>query len=398
MGRISIGRLLFLLVVSIIIALSIRASISRGETRVFGQDFLAAQYPRFNGTKALPYIASNSALGTLDNTFGTSTAPIRALLTSGKFSSYRVHLINGSCIANGNCGPYEPLKDYTLKAFNRALENNNPKIISYLKDRTAIYCALQKDFPLVDFYISPVLEHRLSVKAYRNAANAVKDTCPIVTLVNNPVTGNGERYRGALLESHDGFNKPRDIVSFDGFDATDADIQKWMVSTKDSKISFIWSRVYNCRNQGPWEDPRERTSCPKPRDFEMLAHITDFRGPAPSSTLKCAAFKSPSIWKPLAEDKGTGDIRANLPVAIVALSAADVTVSDYRGKPLGTLKYFGAYANGLNRYYSGTGSKLSGYQFEKKAVKISSYPWTYLIQGKKCIGPFIGGRRGGAYR
>ena len=130
----------------------------------------------------------------------------------------------------------------------------------------------------------------------------------------------------------------------------------------------------------------------------MLAHITDFRGSAPSSTLKCTALKSPSVWKPLAEDKGTGDIRANLPVAVVALSPKDVTVSDYRGRSVGVLKYYGNYQGKLNRYYCGTGAKLSGYQFEKKAVKMSESPWTYLIQGKRCIGPFIGGRRGGAYR
>ena len=384
----------------VLLVLILIASRVHGQERIFGQDLLAAQHPSFQTTKALLYIPANSALGTLDFTFGTSLSPIIDLLSSGKFNFYRVHIINGPCLANRNCGPYDPIKDYTVESFEAAVLKKDPVIIKFLTDRVKLYCPLRLRFPKVEIRISPMLEHRLGKQAFRILADTTLAACPGVGLVNNAMNGDGEKYKRAWQESHDGYKKPRTLVSFDGFDATDADIAAWRSRTRNGKVSFVWSRVYNCRNNGPFVDPRNRTSCPKERDFDLLAHITDDRGVAPSPKFVCKfeAFKSPYIWKPFAEDTGSTDPRSNLPVALVPLDNRDVELVGQLGKSIGSLKYYGAYQKGLNRYYSGTSIKLSGYQIEKKIDILNGSPWTWLKQGGRCIGPFVPGRRSGSYR
>lgn len=371
--------------------------VSNAQSRVFGQDTLAIQHRQFKVKDLVEYLPEGTALGAISNTFGTELSPIVRALSSNRVRYFRVHLINGSCIANQNCGSYEIGYGYNLKSFEAAVLTKNTKIIDYVRTQAVSFCHLQNTKVL----ISPVVEHRLNNRAYRVLADTVLNVCPGVQLVNNPVTGIGERYRGSWIESHSTRINGADIYSFDGVDATDSDINRWKKETEKAKIAFVWSRVYNCRNLGAFEDPRKRTSCPKPRDFELLSHITDSRGSAPATTLKCGNFRAPSIWKPLSEDKGTGDPRANLPVLLARFGNTRVSVIDYRGKDLGILAYFGPpTVEGLGRYYSGLPGafKLSGYEIEKKAVRLSKSPWVWVRQGSKCLGPFIPGMRQGTYR
>lgn len=400
MDKSKLLRLMIVIVALAVVFLTIKHK-AFGQQRIIGQDVLALQSKSFNAASFITYSKSGSAFGTLDFTFGASVAPIYSALNSGKFSAYRVHLIDGTCIANGNCGDYSPFRKYTLKSFEAAVSKKDKAVLNFVRDRTSIYCSLQKSFPSVKIYISPVLEHKLGTKAFRILADTVLKTCPGIGLVNNSVTGDGEKYHGALLESHDGFSKPRSIVSFDGLDATDSDIGTWLTKTSGGKISFIWSRLYNCRLQNGWIDPRKRAACPRPRDFELLLHLSDDRGKPPTPTFKCSfsPLIPPRIWKPLAEDTGSKDKRANLPVAIVPGTGKTYAVVTYQGTSLGLLNYFGPFTEkGLNRYYSGTGTGLSGYQMEKKALELSGSSWVYLKQDNSCIGPFVPGIRGGKFR
>lgn len=371
--------------------------ISDAQSRVFGQDTLAIQHSKFQVRELVKFLPQDTALGTLSNTFGNQLSAITRALSSGRVKYLRVHLINGSCIANQNCGPYEIGYGYNLKSFEASVLAKNPKIITYVRNHTLLYC----DLPNTKVLISPVVEHRLNNRAYRILADTIVSSCPSAQLVNNPVTGIGERYRGSWIESHSDRISGADIYSFDGVDATDSNIPLWKSKTAKAKISFVWSRVYNCRNLGPFQDPRNRTSCPKSRDFELLAHITDNRPPAPTTSSKCGSFKSPNIWKPLSEDKGTGDPRANLPVLLSRLGNGNTEIATYKGTCIGTLSYFGPpTTEGLGRYYSGLPGavRLSGYEIEKKAVRLSGSPWVWVRQNNKCFGPFIPGMRQGTYR
>jgi hypothetical protein len=384
-----------------VLSLILIPALSYGDTRIFGQDMLAAQLPGFRVEKAIPYVSPNTALGILDYTFGTDIAPVHRLLNSRKFSVLRVHLINSSCIANSNCGPYEIGYGYSLAGFNAAVLAEDPKIISFLTARSKVYCGILTNYPAVKLLISPVLEHRLTPAAYQIAANSVLKGCPNVQLVNNPVTGKGERYKGAWIEAH-ATSVPADIYSWDGVDATDSDVATWIKQTAKAKIAFWWARAYNARaGGGSFVDPRARTAVPTAQYFELMNHLQDDRGKAPKPTFRATfkPFSKPNIFKPCSENyEGSSDPRGLLPVAILPGAAGMMNVVGAKGIRVGQMKFFGAYQGNLNRYYSGTAGRMSGYEFEKEASKTNGSPFTWVCQNRICYGPIIGGRRNGLMR
>lgn len=362
---------------------------------LIGHDTLAILHPEFSDHNQLP---KNTALGVLHWTFGSDTSRLRSYLNRVEPQTVRVHLINTTCVRNQNCGTYEIGYGYTIKTFDSAVRNKKKDILTFVSQATKVYEELSAKYPDTRFLISPALEHNLSQKAWRVLADTVLEVWPTVRLVNSPLdTSRGERYRGAWLEGHGPYSSTEvEINSLDGVDATDIAIGSWLKRFNKIKVLYVWSRSYNCRNQGPFEDPRKRDSCPTRATSELLAHITDYRGvaprhPPPGTCTTISPFKSPSIWKPLAEDKGTGDPRANLPVLIFPGTKTKVEVLGVDGSSKGYLGYYGPYQASNNRYYSGQiGSGKSGYEFSK------GYAW--LRQGRKCKGPLITGRRQGAFR
>lgn len=371
-----------------------------GDERIIGYDYLAAQHPRFNVVEANQFTSKHSALGTLDFTFGAEITPISNLLGSDNFDAYRVHFINGPGLRGGVAAPYEITYGYTVSSFNAAIENRKPEIISYLKKRLRLYKQLALHFVGVKFIVSPMLEHNLTAKAYRVLADTVLDVWPSVQLDNNGLDSH-ERYRGSWIESH-GVNPGwgLDISSLDGDDATDIAVQKWLNKTVAQKITYVWTRSYNCRCQGAWEDPRSRKSCPKAYQFEEVGHIVNKRPPKPSPIFQCQfkPLEVPFTWKPMAEDKCGVDPRANLPVALLPGTTKPYSVVALTGTVLGNLTYYGVFQGSLNRYYSGWigGAKKNGFGFEKEASLLGS-PWVWLRQANTCYGPFVPGRRAGTF-
>ena len=243
--------ILFSLILWATLLLTAYIALAQSTTRVVGYDYLAAQHKLFNAKKAIEFIPNNSALGTLDVTFGDSITPIRDLLNSRKFIFYRVHLINGPGLRNGVAAQNEITYGYNVSSFNSAVVARNPRIINYVKRRTIIYKNLQeKEFVDIKFAVSPMLEHNLSTAAYRVLADTVKSVWPSIQLVNNKLEGDGETYLGSWREHHG--QNPRDnvqISSLDGEDGTDINVPKWLQETAAEKYTFMWSRSYNCRDQ-----------------------------------------------------------------------------------------------------------------------------------------------------
>lgn len=327
------------------------------------------------------------------------------LLSSNRPRYLRVHFLNNTCVRNRNCGTYEPLYGYTLASLEKAIVANDPKIFNHLRARVRLYRALQAVNPNTEILVSPILEHNLSKSAWRVLANAVLQEWPEVRLVNSGMRGvSTERYRGALIEEH---GMPvianGNTYSHDGTEVTDISIKDWNSGTAKALISFTWTRSYNLRTQNPtWVDPRARTAAPDSRLLEHIIHITDPVEKLPTLTKTCKRydFDSTFIWKPLAEDKGNNDSRANLPVLIAKQDVSAAVLVDFNGKRVATLGKYGKYVDGRFRYYSGYrgGSWLGGYEIQRKAFAQSGSSYTYFKVKDRCYGPILTARRQGSYR
>lgn len=393
-------------IIRLILSTLVLCSTTYADARIFGDDFLAAQHPLFDAREAVKYVSPGSALGTLDTTFGTSFSNLDILLSSGKYVFHRFHILNTTCVRNRNCGDYEIVAGYTIASLNRALEEKNQNLLTRFKARVLAYRIFFDQYPNVKPLLSPALEHDMTKPAWRTLADSAREVWPNIQLVNSPDKGIAiESYLGAWPERHGQNPGSAVITSLDGEDITDIQIKGWTNRTKTNRITFRWSRSFNCRNQGPFQDPRSRTSCPKGYQFEEIAHSTDAVPATPKSKPpQCKTVERLSdkvIWKPMAEDKGNGDRRANLPVLIIkGKNQNPFEVVNFKGNVLGKLGYYGPYEDGRGRWYSnwGAGTGENGYKWQKEAVASSGSPWVYLKQGTYCVGPLVTGRRQGSFR
>jgi len=412
----AIGCLFFLILTSCSIARNVpevpqetqqqvvtRSSINE---RTLCDDHLALLHSKYDAKGAAAVHIAGNCIGVLDYTFSASIANLRTFLSNADVSAVRIHIINNTCVRNRNCGKYEIGYGYTLASLNSAILKKDSKILNFLKERVALYKKFfQSEFPNTPVYISPILEHNLSKEAWRILADTTHDVW-LVGLVNNPMGGvAGEVYREARLEDHGNKNlsKTSVFVSTDGVEIMDIDSVKYANDTASKKQTHRWSRRNNCRDQGPWKDPRARTSCLTAREAAQQVHVTDIVPKAPKPTFSCkfSAWNSSNIWKPLAEDKGTPDARKNLPVAIPSgMQHKNLDLVAINGKKVGSLGYYGKFSDGRPRMYSGYsgGSKKTGYEFEQEAVRLSGHRYVYAKQGNICKGPLLPGRRQGDFR
>lgn len=372
----------------------------------YGQDYLALQHQRFDVRSASQVLAPGTPVGVLDKTFGEGADHLKFILDSVRPKFVRVHIFNTTCVRNQNCGRYEIVYGYTKKSLDEAIRRRDRRLLEAFRKRVAIYKALAGGASETRFIISPALEHDLSKEAWRILADNVLAVWPDVQLDNSPDGGiDVERYKGAWIERHG--TSPQagaDIVSTDGAEVTDTNIRALKTRTKLSKIVFAWSRGFNCRSNSPtFVDPRARKDCSDRGVLDEVSHIFVERGtpPAYSGGAACQGFKSPSTWKPLAEDTGNGDSRANKPVLIIrGFKNATVLVQDSRGNKVGSLGYYSNYLNVGLRYYSGFrgGDNASGYNYETRARANTGSPYVWLRQGKTCFGPLSTGMRQGTYK
>lgn len=239
-----------------------------------GQDLLGLLSPHFDVKGAINVLKDNTSIGLLDNTFGAKTDNLSAYLDRKHPSLVRVHLINAVCIRNSNCGRYEIGFGYTSKSFNAALIRRAPKLLNYVRARTAVYRELAFEYGR-PFKISPALEHDLSKEAWRVLANTVLEAWPGVPLVNNPNAGvSVERYRGASIERHGA--APRGEIqgnSLDGDDALIIQYSKWLATTKGLEYRYSWTISYNCRKSGIFIDPRKRINCANSSIYRQMTSL-----------------------------------------------------------------------------------------------------------------------------
>lgn len=375
---------------------------------VFGEDFYAVQSANWAVKNSNLHPIMPMATGNLDFSFGPDIAKVDSTIAALKPLYHRTHIINTTCVRDGNCGNYEIGHGYNKATFDAAIKAHNQKILNFLKARVTLYKALSIKYPGTTFLMSPALEHDLSKESWNILADTILSVWPDVQLVNSPDANIAVSvYKGSWIERHtNNFPLDADIVSLDGADATDINITAYrdrVLNAPHVKIALSWTLGFNCRVK-TWIDPRARKNCPSRQTFELMSHIMEpVPNASPFTGIQCkkiTPLNGDDIWKPLAESYSTPDPRQELPVCISgAFKAVDVNLIASNGMRVGTLGFYGAYGKQF-RWYSGykKGSRLSGYEFQKKAVATSGSPYTWIVQNGLCKGPFVPGRRGGITR
>lgn len=228
---------------------------------IIGYDLLALQHPDFPVDRALSEVPTGSALGVLLDSFGDDRAVITKALKSGRFNYFRIHLANGPGLRNRQLGDYENLAGLNVKSFENKILKSDVKILASIVERAKFVNQLAADFPRIKCFVSPVLEHNLSPKAFSILAEAVKTAAPLCSIVDNPV--NGWSYQLAadqVLEIH-GANAPPSGQYIASQDGDLGESNDFLALHKNAFIKFIWKSGYNCRVAGGFIDPRQRTNC-----------------------------------------------------------------------------------------------------------------------------------------
>lgn len=323
------------------------------------------------------------AVGILDGTFGDPAPAMDRLLSTGKVSMWRVHLLNGPCHRNKNCA------------------SDEPKIgdIAAMQRRAAKWEKLYKKYPDIPYFISPVLEHdEKDPRKVLGWVTKIREAAPNARIIVNAFMG--ATLPDIQVERHGYGGNRAAVVSPDGIDVTDMNIDKLKRENRSATILFSWTRGFNLRSQGgSFVPPKERKAKITRANLQGAIHILDDKPAppvkAPASCRTARKFEGEEIYKPLAEDyPSPPDVRANKPVAILKATGKTLKAISPDGRDIGKFGYYGNYPGGLNRFYSGyNGGNQHGYELEKLS------PWIYLQDERRnCYGPLNGFRRNGKYK
>lgn len=375
--------------------------ITSASAQDIGLDVLALQKRRFPVKDVVEMAPDNFVVGTLDWTFGTSLAPIRRVLDTGKVLRWRLHFFNGPGLRNNQLGTYEPHYGYHIASFAKAWEQRNEKLVGHLRKRVELYCALFAKYPGVTLEISPTLEHNLTARAFREQVKVVRRACPLAVIVDNPVGGVRTSGLKLKVERHGvkaTVSAPCN-ASLDGDSVEDIDLLAYKRKFQHCTV-LIWSRVLNCRlASGSFIDPRKRKACPT-RD--QMRAMFEYMKPLPEApqVAECRAVVAPRLWKSFADYHGTFDIKANKPVWLSPARIEGLEVRALNRKLIGYLSYLGTFDGGGYRYYSGLGGNSTAMDLVDmaKSENGNENPFVTLHEGGQCFGPINPLLRYGFYR
>lgn len=305
------------------------------------------------------------AAGFFFDTFGDALPCIERLFRSGKADTFRLH--------------YEWSDTHTFP----------PTSFDRIANKGGAVEKLIKRNPGIKIHPSGACEHNLDAPQGRLLKFKVLAKCPSCAGYVNSV------WKGALI---DGINevhgaKPRKpsgqyMVSFDGTPAVDSDVTLWKQQYSDALIQFLWEPRFN----GRWEDndktPRpDRKGYPDAKFINSISYLFNDRG-AVGSLGKTDIFKSHS------ENKGSGDNRAEKPVAILSAKASEISLVTTNGKEVAKARYYGSFEGNRSRYYFPNW----GFELAEKARKLSGSPLTFIQAGRAKLGPVNPAFRAGSFR
>ncbi len=273
------GKIIIILVFSFLMPL---CSFADSQTALLGRSPYAIMHPKF---QCQAYQQSRDGIGNygiavLWNTFGHDYDCLNQELANPDLKLVEVHLINGPCIRNSNCGRYEVLYGYSVTSLNAAIERNDPTLIKKFQatSRKLANYLLPKLRDDQECYISPILESNVP------AANMVSIIQWIEASFNNrckfvwnPVGSSpGLPVEGSAVSEGHGFapvfQNNQCIANPDGAVITDpSGWETFFSATSKCVTSLGWVLNDNCLSpqNSKFVDPRAR-SCEDVSGFPQV--------------------------------------------------------------------------------------------------------------------------------
>lgn len=209
-----------------------------------GIDYLGLAHPLFPLQDVLRFTPKGIAIGVFDQTFGNVIPRLRRCIKLLEPKAIRVHF---------------------------AWTNHALQPLKVVRERSKVYEKLAKENPKVTFYLSHTCENDdiFSSESLKRL-NLIKRFAPSCIPVNS--IGKSPRIRGFVNETHvhrGVANVPVPyIVSNDGKDIFEMDVNLYRSGHRDARIIFFWTNWFNLRD--PKDDargirppaPKERTKAP----------------------------------------------------------------------------------------------------------------------------------------
>lgn len=333
---------------------------------IFGLDLLGLGSKNWEIKDVINTFPRGWALGCFARTFGDALPKVRRLLETGKVAAVRVQIY----------------WSYT----------HQPAPLKYLKEELPRWQKLARQFPDVDFYISPSCEYRsTNVKSVKRMMDLTKQLCQNCRVVQTP-EGGSVTVPDYMVEHHGSKAKAKkwELVSSDGSSITDMNAEAWIDKNKKAQIVFLWGTRFNLREAGDFIPPEERTAAPDAKYIKSIIRLARPKGEMPTPVFQYKELEKPLLWKTHAEDApGDADKRGNRPLIILRKKTATVDIVTYDDKVIGQLRYFGPFPGGLYRFYSGMSGAIMmhGYEIGEKAKEVSGSEWVWIRQDGKYHGP-----------
>lgn len=342
---------------------------------ITGHDFLGLGSKYWPIEEAVAFFKAlnfRAALGVFAREFGDALPKVRTLLLTGKVSAVRVHLWFDH--------------DHEIVPMD------------YLEKEAPRWEALAKEFPDIPFYVSHSCEYKPSPKKeIKKRVDAVVRLCPSCIPVQSPM--NAYVVPGYTVEKHGSKAKakPGDIVSSDGNELSQMDVQAWLKKNGKAAIIFGWACRYNLidgkmikdakENHLPLPDPKKRKSYPsvpycKGIEWMLWATVPNTNNVNP--------LKKPDLYKVFSEDF-PNDPRASKPCIMIKGKAKSVKILNIKEELLCEFPlYKDPNPHKLERYYSGSpgGPKLWGWEIAKAALQSAGSDEVYIEHKGKKHGPF----------
>lgn len=333
-----------------------------------GIDMLGLASPHWNIKETLKFLPQGCAVGCFwgDDIFGTPITNLKTLLATGKVPAVRIQAW---------------WSDSHKIADMAVLQKRLPKIE-----------ALAKQNPNVKFYVSHSCEYNEKNKAaIKKRVDLVVKLCPSCEVVQTPM-GGSPVVPGFMVESHGKNAKaPAGIVSGDGQENQQLDMEAWNKRNAQAVIRFSWGMRCNGLEAENHPPRPQRTAYPDAKYLTSLWRILQPKGAPPSPTFngKVIPISKPLLWKSHAEDMPGPQSRDNRPLIMLPQKTGSVDVVTFQGVSLGKMVYFAPYPPNLSRYYSGLPGAIGlyGYEIADKALKLSGSAFVWIKQGNNYYGP-----------